>query len=83
MSRHQAMVDCKLKRIFVKTPKGNEITVMGERTDFLSNVISAIVARKLMRKSYEAYLAHVVDTRQAKPNLCDIPTVRDFPDVFP
>ncbi|KAJ9189421.1 hypothetical protein P3X46_000717, partial [Hevea brasiliensis] len=27
--------------------------------------------------------AHVVDTRQAKPNLSDIPTVRDFPEVFP
>ncbi len=24
-----------------------------------------------------------MDTRQAKPNLCDIPTVRDFPDVLP
>ncbi|KAJ9168475.1 hypothetical protein P3X46_019993, partial [Hevea brasiliensis] len=83
LSRHQAIVDCKLKRISLKTSEGNEITVVGERTDFLSNVISATVARRLMRKGCEAYLAHVVDTRQAKPNLCDIPTVRDFPDVFP
>ncbi len=37
----------------------------------------------MMRKGCEAYLAHVVDTRQAKPNLGDIPTVRDFPEVFP
>ncbi len=36
-----------------------------------------------MKKCCEAYLAHVVDTRQAKPNLCNIPTVKDFPDVFP
>ncbi|KAJ9180916.1 hypothetical protein P3X46_009103, partial [Hevea brasiliensis] len=41
------------------------------------------LARRMMRKGCEAYLAHVVDTRQAKPNLSDIPTVRDFPDVFP
>ncbi|KAJ9170193.1 hypothetical protein P3X46_018319, partial [Hevea brasiliensis] len=83
LSRHQAIVDCKLKRISLKTPEGNEITVVGERTDFLSNVISATVARRMMRKGCEAYLAHVVDTRQAKPNLSDIPTVRDFPEVFP
>ncbi|KAJ9178679.1 hypothetical protein P3X46_010543, partial [Hevea brasiliensis] len=40
-------------------------------------------ARRMMRKGCEAYLAHVVDTRQAKPNLSDIPIVRDFPEVFP
>ncbi|KAJ9180944.1 hypothetical protein P3X46_009128, partial [Hevea brasiliensis] len=83
LSRHQAIVDCKLKRISLKTSEGNEITVVRERTDFLSNVISATVARRMMRKGCEAYLAHVVDTRQAKPNLSDIPTVKDFPEVFP
>ncbi len=36
-----------------------------------------------MRKGCEAYLAHIVDTRQAKATLCDITTVRDFSDVFP
>ncbi len=71
-----------MKRISLKVSEGNETTVVGERIDFLSNVISTTVARRLMRKGCEAYLAHVVDTRQAKPNLCDIPTVRDFPDVF-
>ncbi len=76
------MVNYKLKRISLKTLEGNEITVVGERTDFLSNVISTTVARKLMRKGCKAYLAHVVDTRQAKPNLCDTPTVRDFSYVF-
>ncbi len=52
-----------MKRISLKTPENGEITVVDERTDFLSNVISAIAARKLMRKGYKAYLAHVVDTR--------------------
>ncbi len=77
------MVDCKLKRISLRAYKGNEIIVMGERTDFLSNVISATTVRKLMKKCCEAYLTHVIETRHAKRNLCDIPTGRDFPDVFP
>ncbi|KAL8118489.1 hypothetical protein AgCh_016131 [Apium graveolens] len=32
---------------------------------------------------YEAYLAHVVDTKKETPTLDEIPIVREFPDVFP
>ncbi len=36
-----------------------------------------------MRKGCEAYLAHVVNTRQGKLDLFDIPTVSDILEVFP
>ena len=36
-----------------------------------------------MRKGYEAYLAYVIDTVKARPSVSNIPTVSDFPDVFP
>ena len=36
-----------------------------------------------MRKGCEAYLAYVVDTVKVRPSIFDIPTVSDFPDVFP
>ena len=36
-----------------------------------------------MRKGYEAYLAYVIDTVKVRPSIPDIPTVSDFPDVFP
>ncbi len=39
LSHHQAIVDCRLKRITLKTPKNDEIKIVGERTDFLFNVI--------------------------------------------
>ncbi len=39
-SRHQAIVDCRLKRITLKTSENDEITVVGKMIDFLSNVIS-------------------------------------------
>ncbi len=48
-----------------------------------SNIISVALARKMIRKVYEAYLAHVVDTQVWSPALRDIPTVCDFLDVFP
>ncbi|KAL5789905.1 hypothetical protein ACOSQ2_004793 [Xanthoceras sorbifolium] len=35
LSRHQVMIDCRLKRITVKTVDGKEVNMVGERSDFL------------------------------------------------
>ena len=37
----------------------------------------------MARKECEAYLAYVIYTVKARPSVSDIPTVSDFPDVFP
>ena len=83
LSRHQAIVDCRMKRVTLRTPNEEEVTFIGERSNHLSNVISAATARTMVRKGCEAYLAYVIDTVKARPNVSDIPTVSDFPDVFP
>ena len=43
LSRHQAIVDCRMKRVTLRTPNEDEVTFIGERSNHLSNVISAIV----------------------------------------
>ena len=48
-----------------------------------SSIISAALARKSMRQGCGAYLAHIVDTQLKSPCIKDIPTVCDFPEVFP
>ncbi len=48
-----------------------------------SNIISATLAKKMIRKGREAYLAHMIDTQVGSPVLRDIHTVYDFLDVFP
>ena len=83
LSRHQVMVDCRMKRVTLRTPNEDEVTFIGERSNHFSNVISAAIARKMVRKGCKAYLAYVVDTVKARPSIFDIPTVSDFPDVFP
>ena len=83
LSRHQAIVDCRMKRVTLRTPNEDEVTFIGERSNHLSNVISAATARIMVRKGCEAYLAYVIDTIKARPSVSDIPTVSDFPDVFP
>ena len=82
LSRYQVVVNCRMKQVTLRTPSGEEVTFIGERSNHLSNVISATTARIMVRKRCEAYLAYVIDTKKAKPSLLDTPTVCDYPDVF-
>ena len=82
LSPHQVVVDCRMKRVTLRTPSGKEVTFIGERSNHLSNVISATTARTMVRKGCEAYLAYVIDKKKVEPSLLDIPTVSDYPDVF-
>ena len=77
------VVDCRMKRVALRTPSGEEVTFIGERSNHLSNVISVATARTMVRKGCEAYLAYVIDTKQAEPSLSNILTVSDYLDVFP
>ena len=83
LSRHQAIVDYRMKRVTLRTPNEDEVTFIGERSNHLSNVISAATARTMVLKGCEAYLAYVIDTVKGRPSVSDIPTVSDFSDVFP
>ena len=83
LSQHQVVVDCRMKRVTLRTPSGEEVTFIGERSNPLSNVISATIARTMVRKGCEAYLVYVIDTKREESILLDIPKVCDYPDVFP
>ncbi|XP_070008680.1 uncharacterized protein [Nicotiana sylvestris] len=82
LHRHHALVDCRLKQVTFRTHAYSHMVVQGERS-LTSNIISAVLARKMICQGCDAYLAHIVDTRLGSPSLKDIPTVCDFPDVFP
>ena len=49
----------------------------------MSNVISVMQARQLLRKGCEAFLALVLDSKRGQIELENILVVKDFPDVFP
>ena len=82
LSRHQVVVDCRMKRVTLRTPSGEEVTFIDERSNHLSNVISAATARTMVRKGCKSYLTYVIDTKKAEPSLPGIPTVCDYPNVF-
>ena len=77
------VVDCIMKRVTLRTPSGEEVTFIDKRPNHLSNVISAAIARTMVQKGCEAYLAYVIDTEKAESSTPDIPTTCDYPDVFP
>ena len=83
LSRHQVMVDYRMKRVTLRTQNDDEVIFIDERSNHLSNVISAATARTMVRKGCEAYLAYVIDTVKARPSVFNIPTVNDFLDMFP
>ena len=83
LSRHQVMVDCRMKRVTLRTSNEDEVTFIGDRSNHLSNVIFAAIARTMVRKGCEAYLAYVIVTIKERPSVYDIPIVSDFPDLFP
>ena len=49
----------------------------------MSNVISAMQARRFMRKGYETFLAMILDSKRGQIDVEKIPVVREFPNVFP
>ena len=76
------MVDCRMKRVTLRTSNEDEVTFIGERPNHLSNVISTASTRTMVRKGCEAYLAYVIDTVKARPSVSNIPTVVTFQTCF-
>ena len=76
------VVEFRMKRVTLRTLSGEEVTFIGERSNPLSNVISATTTRTMVRKGCEAYLAYVIDTKREESSLLDIPTVCYYPDAF-
>ena len=82
LSRHQVVVDCRMKQVTLRTLSGEEVTFIDEMSNHLSNVISVATTRTMVRKGCKAYLAYVIDTEKAEPSTSDIPTICDYPNVF-
>ena len=61
----------------------SEVIIYGIRSSVMSNVISAMQARRFIRKGYEAFLALILDSKRSQVDMEKIPIVREFPDVFP
>ena len=82
LSKHRAIVHCDKKTVLLKCSDMSKV-VHGIRSEAVSNVFSAMQARRFLRKGCEAFLALVLDSKREQVNLEKIPVVKEFPDVFP
>ena len=55
----------------------------GLRKTLPNSIMTAMKASKMLRKSYQGYLAYAIEVRDSGSRLEDIPVVREFLDVFP
>ena len=56
---------------------------MGDKSSSPRNFISAITARRMLRKGCQGYLALVRDTTAEKISISDVPVACEFLDDFP
>ncbi|XP_040938049.1 uncharacterized protein [Gossypium hirsutum] len=83
LMKHPVSLDCAERRVVLRTEENNEIVVIRERQNYLSNVIFALVAKKLVRKGCEAFLAYVSVSDFVDLPVKNICTIKDFLDIFP
>ena len=80
LTKHRAIVDCGQKTIVLRCFDQSEAIIQGIRSNVMSNVISAMQARRFIRKGYEAFLALILDSKRGQVDVEKIPVVREFPD---
>ncbi|GJV06156.1 putative reverse transcriptase domain-containing protein [Tanacetum coccineum] len=90
LAKNHAVIVCDEK--IVRIPYGNEILIVqGDKCDREKksklSIISCEKAQKYMEKGCQLFLAQVTvkenKDKSAEKRLEDVPTVRDFPEVFP
>ncbi|XP_017632734.1 uncharacterized protein LOC108475273 [Gossypium arboreum] len=76
--KHRVSLNCATERVVLRTEEDSEVVLIGERRNYLSNVIFALRAEKLVRKGCEAYLAYIIVSNSEDSYVKDIRTVKDL-----
>ena len=64
-------------------PNNDEFRFRGDKSSMPQNLISAITARKMLRRECRGYLAMVRNIGAETGVVKNVPVVCEFPDVFP
>ena len=75
-------MDCYRKEARFCRPGEIEVVFCGLRKILPTSTMTAMRASKMLRKSYQGYLAYAIEVRDNGSRLEDIPVVREFSDVF-
>lgn len=68
----------------VRTPSKGELTIYSQFSRVGSSFYSVVRARQYLQHACTGYLAYVVDTLvEGKKSVSNVPTDKEFLDVFP
>ena len=76
-------MDFHAKEVIFRILYENEFRFRGDKSSMPQNLISAITARKMLRRGCQGYLAVVRDVQADKGSVDRVPVVCEFQDVFP
>ncbi|XP_075515728.1 uncharacterized protein LOC142550538 [Primulina tabacum] len=83
LAKNHAILDCKVKRVKLRTPNQAEIVYHGKSKERKS-LLSASQAWKAMKSGEDIYLAMINEVQgEVEMRIEDIPIVCEFSDVFP
>ncbi|KAK8939259.1 hypothetical protein KSP39_PZI011311 [Platanthera zijinensis] len=82
LSDREAVINCKTKEVAFKCPDGSPMIYQG-LGEVAKIGISAMKARKMVRKGCEAILVMIKEIKEEKKDIMTVPVVRDYVDVFP
>ena len=83
LSKHRAIVDCGQKTIVLRCSDQSEVIIQAIGSSAMSNVISAMQARRFIRKGYETFFVVILDSKRGQVDVEKILIVWEFLDVFP
>jgi hypothetical protein len=75
LGKNKARLDCFTKTVTFQGAKGETMVFKRERISNFTNIISGMVARKLLKKGCTGYLAYVINLKMGEIGLSDIPIV--------
>jgi hypothetical protein len=64
-------------------PNSRRMVIRWERNIIPNYILSAMTVRKMMKKGYEAYLAYVMEIKEADIQLSNLFIMREFLDELP
>nr|XP_043639287.1 uncharacterized protein LOC122610359 [Erigeron canadensis] len=82
LSSCNAKIACDEKAVYLKTSKGEDLVVYGDRKERSIFVCTFACAKRYISHGCHAYLSHIVDVEKQPLFIKDIPIVNEFADVF-
>ncbi|GKF05605.1 putative reverse transcriptase domain-containing protein [Tanacetum coccineum] len=83
LDNYDANILCSQKLVRVVNPQGQEIIIYGDRRKVDFKLCLVMKARKYFSHGFQAFMAHVIDTRFEKKSAKDVSIVNEFLEVFP